>query len=803
MKQKHSLLFFCSLFITTLLAAQSGKVKGTITTSDGKPAQYITIAIEGTQSRSMSDEDGHYEIRNIRPGTWTLEVSAVETATQRRTVTIATNETYTEDFIINETAQQLDAVFVNAHKGTEHASVSLRLKTPLLETPQNIQVVDQPALIQQQVISMSDGLVRNVSGATRVEHWGDLYANITARGSQIQAFRNGFNVVASYWGPLTEDMSFVDRVEFVKGPAGFMLANGDPSGLYNIVTKKPTGVTKGAVNLTLGSFDLYRGSLDLDGALSKDKKLLYRLNIAAQNKGSHRDFEYNNRYVIAPVLSYQLDDKTKLTLEYNGQFAKMTEVGSYYVFSKFGYGTYPINFTLTNPGLPPTKINDQSGYLTFEHAFNTNWKITAQGAYFNYNQAGMSSWPSMMDSATGHLIRNIGLWDAKSNMVLGQVFLNGEFRTGSVRHRILAGVDAANKKYYADWGQSHDLDSVGALFDPENPDYGVPVNGYPVFDRSKPIEERAIAAGGIQTQRYSSVYVQDELAFFSDRLRLTLAGRYTDVSQIYGTGTDFSTAKHFTPRIGLSYSIDKTLSVYGLYDQAFIPQTGTLTGGGEIKPVTGNNIELGIKKNWFHNRWLTTLSVYRILKQNELTADPDNPNPNQPTSIVLGEKVARGVEFDVRGTILPGFTATANYAFTEGLITEVAPGAASAYTVGEIVPGYAKHTSNAWLSYELQKGALQGLGISGGFTSLIDRHTGWSTQGQQLPDYFKLDGGLFYTRNRYRFTLNVFNILNSYLYTGSYYDLPSVYGDWSSVKPAYYYQTEPPRNVRFSVSYRF
>ena len=64
----------------------------------------------------------------------------------------------------------------------------------------------------------------------------------------------------SYWGPLTEDMSFVDHIEFVKGPAGFMLANGDPSGLYNVVTKKPTGQTKGEVSFTLGSFDLIQDS---------------------------------------------------------------------------------------------------------------------------------------------------------------------------------------------------------------------------------------------------------------------------------------------------------------------------------------------------------------------------------------------------------------------------------------------------------------------------------------------------------------------------------------------------------------
>src|SRR3546814_11159908 len=112
---------------------------------------------------------------------------------------------------------------------------------------------------------MSDQLIRNVSGATRLEHWGDLYTNITMRGSQIQAFRNGFNVVNSYWGPLTEDMSFVDHIEFVKGPAGFMLSNGDPSGLYNVVTKKPTGRQQGEVSFTMGSYELYRATVDMDG----------------------------------------------------------------------------------------------------------------------------------------------------------------------------------------------------------------------------------------------------------------------------------------------------------------------------------------------------------------------------------------------------------------------------------------------------------------------------------------------------------------------------------------------------------
>src|SRR5690606_528682 len=121
-----------------------------------------------------------------------------------REIDLSAGEKITADFTIAMDVTQLEEVLVNSRRNTEHASVSLRLKTPLIEVPQNIQVVDNSSFKAQQIISMSDGLIRNVSGATRIEHWGDLYTNITARGSQIQAFRNGFNVVASYWGPLTE-----------------------------------------------------------------------------------------------------------------------------------------------------------------------------------------------------------------------------------------------------------------------------------------------------------------------------------------------------------------------------------------------------------------------------------------------------------------------------------------------------------------------------------------------------------------------------------------------------------------------
>jgi len=772
-------------------------ITGNIKTSNGVAAGHVSIAIKGTRSGTQADEEGRYRLETSRTGTLTLEVSALGMKTLSRAVDVRPGNTYTEDFVIDITSEQLDEVLISKNRGDYNVSMpsaTLRLDAPLLEIPQNIQIVSNKALADQQVISMSDGLIRNVSGAVRLEHWGDLYTNISMRGTQIQAFRNGFNVAASYWGPLTEDMSFVDHIEFVKGPAGFMLANGEPSGSYNVVTKKPTGQTKGEATLTIGEYDLYRAALDLDGKISNSGKLLYRFNASAQTKGSHRANEFNNRYVLAPVIAYQVDDKTKVTAEYTLQYANMSDVGSYYVFGPTpgGYASLPRDFSMVPPGLEPTNIKDQTFLVNMTHEISPDWRLTAQGYYLRYDQVGSSLWPENEMTDDGKIIRGVDIWDAFSEMSLGQAFINGKLTTGGVRHRIVAGIDMGKKNYMADWAQSHALDTAnGGEFDIYNPNLGVPTNGYPAFDRTTSLEARAVLAGGTITQQYKGIYLQDELGFLDNKLRLTLAGRFTSVSQsAWGAAPD--KASHFTPRVGLSWSIDKQTAVYALYDQAFVPQSGRIFGGGKVKPITGNNQEIGIKRNWFDGAWNTSLSVYRILRENELTPDPTRP-PSESYSIVLGQKAARGVEVDVHGRLAPGLDLIANYAYTNAEVTEVAEGV-TIYEVGDDLFGYAANTANSWMTYRIQRGTLKNLGAAAGFTWLWERKTdNWDESDVRLPDYFKVDAGLFWENDQLRITANMFNVLNKYLYSGSYYS-------WNN---AFYWQSETPRNLRLSVGYKF
>lgn len=771
-----------------------GTLKGIVYTMGEKPAVGAVATIKGSKKTALTDNEGVFTF-SLEEGSYDVVISLTGYKTVEQSVKITAGRTTTMNVTMALSNTNLGEVVVSGGKNRykdDELSNSMRLNTPLKEIPQNIQMVSNVALADQQVISMSDGVTRNVSGVTRLEHWGDMYTRINMRGSRVPAFRNGVNL-NSNWGPLTEDMSFVDHIEFVKGPAGFMLANGDPSGLYNVVTKKPTGNGfNGQAGFTIGSFNLYRTTLDLDGNFDKAGKASYRLNLMGQTKGSFRQYEYNDRYSIAPVVRFQLDDRTMLTLEYTLQHAKMSNVGSYYLFSKEGYATADRDVSPLLAGLEPTVIDDHSVFVNLQHQINKDWKLTAQTAYFNYTQQGASMWPSSV-SENNKLIRNVSVWDAASEIKSGQVYLNGIAHTGSIDHRIVAGVDVGSKKYWADWGQVHDLDSTGAEFDQNDPNNAAtPVNGFPEFDRSIPLKERAGMTNTTMNQDYAGLYLQDELGFFENKLRLTIAGRFTYASQA-SYGGEAATASHVTPRIGLSYTVDQNTSVYALYDQAFIPQSGLLRGGGDIKPVTGNNMEAGIKRDWFDGKWNSTLSIYRITKNNELTTDPANA-AGESYSIVLGEKVAQGVEVDIKGEITRGLNLIVNYAYTDSRVTKVSDGVTS-MKVGDKVAGFATHTANAWISYRLMNGPLKGIGISLGGTYMGDRTTwSWGEEGVlDLPDYFRLDGGLFWERGRVRVAANVYNLLNDYLYSGSYYG----YGNY------YYWQAEAPINGRLSVSYNF
>ncbi|MEN9570272.1 MAG: hypothetical protein RL172_1503 [Bacteroidota bacterium] len=778
-------LMLSVLFITaqTVQAQNNAMVKGHIGTTDGSPAENVNVILKGAGKGAISDKEGNYQISDVKNGQYVLQVSIVGLTPQSKKIEVKDNETVQADFVLEENAAQLQTVLVTANPSkyvTDYPSISLRLKTPLIELPQNIQVVTRQTLQDQQIFDMREGVIRNVSGATRSEHW-ETYARIVMRGSRIASFRNGMNVTET-WGPLTEDMSMVERIEFVKGPAGFMLASGEPSGFYNVVTKKPTGITKSEVGMTVGSFGTYRSTLDFDGVLSKDKKVQYRINLMGQLKGTQRDFEYNNRIAIAPVIKFQINPSTSLTAEYTYQHVNMSPIGSNYAYSAKKLGDLPVSFSTLEANMDPTKINDQSLFVTLSHAINSNWKFTGQLAYLYFNQVGSSLWPTGFNGDT--LLRAMSNWDILGNTRVGQFFVNGDVVTGNIKHRLLAGLDMGDKDFYHDWSQGGAITGTQG-FNVYNPVYGtVAASSYPTFDRSLNVKQRGVH----YNNQYSAFYIQDELRLLKEKLRITLAGRYTTTGDADPYAGKVKADK-ITPRFGASYSISSNTSVYAVYDQSFIPQAGATFTGVQFEPITGSNKELGIKKEWLNGRWTASLALYQITKNNELAPDPEH----QYFSVQLGQTKTKGVEVDVRGQLFTGLDVTMNYAYTDAKITKDTEDK----QVDKQVAGTDKHTANVWLNYRIPAGKLKGLGFSFGASHAAGRSAWYGAYDRNLdptmPNYTRFDAAASYQFGKFGVALNVNNLFNANLISGAYYS-------WSSF---YYWQAEAYRNARLSINYKF
>lgn len=373
--------------ITTLIAifgciamalAQSGTITGKVVSEQNTPLADVSIKIRGNNQGTMTNSQGVFTISGLAPSNYTLQISYIGFGSQNVKTQVTANQTTTVPLIVLvEQQQELSEVTVEGHQNkyaVKEPSTSLRLKTAIAKLPQNIQVIGGEVLKDQQVTSIMDGVIRNVSGVTMLEHWGN-FARVNMRGFRLPAFRNGFNVQDT-WGPLSEDMAFVDRIEFVKGPAGFMMAAGEPGGFYNVVTKKPTANSIRNISFMAGSFDTYRASIDLGGKLTKDGKLLYRLNGLYQTADTHRGNEDAVRYGVAPAITYNISDNTSITTELTLQEAE-SYIGSAYVFAPVsdGYGSLDRDFKMTDNNYPASDIEELTLFTTLSHKISDNWKL--------------------------------------------------------------------------------------------------------------------------------------------------------------------------------------------------------------------------------------------------------------------------------------------------------------------------------------------------------------------------------------------------------------------------------------------
>ena len=667
-------------------------------------------------------------------------------------------------------------------------SGSLRIQTPIIELPQNVQSISSQILADQITLNMSEGIVRNVSGARKVEHWDNVYSNVFMRGAGIATYMNGMNV-SSTWGPINPDASIIDRVEFVKGPAGFMGSMGDPAGFYNVVTKKPTGKFANSVRFTTGSYNLFRGEADLDGVLIKDGVLDYRLNLMGSSNKSWVENDKTSKIIVAPSITFRPTKTTTFTAQYNYQYLKFNQPGAY-LMSNDGYASLNVHTNFNDPNFKKTEVKDQSLFLSLDQKLFKDWVWSTQYSYMDLNYDGGSWWGTFDPNNKDILNRTLSNWQAKGKNHIFQTYVRGSLNTGNIVHKIIAGFDYGDRKYDADFSSFQGKFPINIY----NVHYGVDPSTLPTSDFYS--LNTTAPFYNDQGVKYTSYYAQDQIEMFNNKLRITLAGRYTSGKTYAGYPNlgevKPDTAGEFTPRVGVSYSIMKDFSVYGIYDKTFVPQSGTGIKQTTITdPFRGQNIEFGLKKDWFGGKWNTTFAAYEIRRKNILVNGNKDLNEGNPFQIATGEQRARGFETDIKGEIVKGLNIVINYAYTDAKTVKDT----NVSRIGVQSPGNAKNVQNTWISYRFENGTLKGFGISAGYQYQGGRQSWFgvdATKDQSLPDYFDTNFGVSYVAKKFDINLLLNNTLNRKLYSGYRGDG----GEYAWIYNA-------PRNWRLSIGYKF
>jgi len=630
-----------------------------------------------------------------------------------------------------------------------NASTATRTDTPIRDIPTSIQVIPQQVLEDQNVLRLQDAL-QNVSGVSKYGNYGGTGAgSYNIRGfSQDGNFRNGFRDNDFYSLPETAN---IERVEVLKGPASVLFGQVEPGGIINIVTEQPLSEPYYSLGFEVGNYDFYRTTLDISGPLNSDKSLLYRLNVAYQNADSFRDFVETERVFIAPVVTWNISDRTTLTVDFEYLYDDPLYDRGLSALSD-GSLVLPIERFLGYSSLDDYHQARYRGGFTFEHQFSDNWQLRNALAISSNRLGGQRTDVNGTLQDDRFIPRELRDDEFVVENYGVQTELTGNFDTGAIAHQLLLGFELSRK--------TRVYNTVSAdlpLIDIFDPDYEISLptelpNAFQLADR--------IDALGL--------YLQDQITL-TDNLKLLVGGRFdfTDQEENYPLDgiSNNQSDEAFSPRLGIVYQPIEPISLYASYSRSFVPVVGRSATNSPFVPQRGTQYEVGIKGEFFDGRLLATLAGYEITKTNVLTFDPADPD----FSIQVGEQRSRGIELDVAGEILPGWNIIASYAHTDAEVTED-----NLLPVGSRLANVPENSASLWTTYELQNGSLQGLGFGLGLFFVGDRagFAGSDPPEFELPSYLRTDAAVYYRRNNWKAAINIKNLFGiEYYETHQGYDI--------------------------------
>jgi len=813
------ILLMLQVFANKVVAQPSASyVQGTVQDANGNPLEKASIRVLLTNFAVLSDQQGKFKAGPLKEGTYELQITLVGYKSVYHTVSVKAGEDKEESITMVLANEQLQTVEITGRKEKSYTNSSTfigsKTETPVRDLPQSVSYATKELIADQGLMRVGE-IVKNFSGVNQFS----FYDDITIRGFRINGgsntqLLNGLRTTTGFWKqPLA---NYLERVEVLKGPSSALFGNASPGGVINRVTKKPLDENRKSLSFSVGSFNNIRALADFTGPVTKDKTLLYRLNLGYEDAQSFRDLQFDKNIVIAPSFSFLPSDRTRINFDmvYNDSKGRLDRGQS--VFGNGDLYSTPISQSMSTG-------NDYLNEQTYSVTASLNHRFTDRLSFnVAYMKTGYSEDLSEHRSANGYAVDSAGA--VIESLVARQVFIRKRKRfvdnlsaffnfnatTGKIDHKMVLGYDYAQEVLPVGGSQLtasgyRNVANTGSIarFDPsKKANYLLDKSGNPVpnvssFDLANILASQQIQdmskyfyASTIVTPTYyhlNAFYLQDQLRL--GKLQLLLGLRYERYKDIVGYKTEKEENTYqdvLLPRVGLVFSATSQVNFYGTYVQGYNPQTASAlanpNAGGPFDPLENDMTEFGVKSVWLDGHLNITAAVYQINQRNTLYNANDESNPDLMRQI--GKERSRGIELDVLGTLLPNWSIIASYAYNDAVITE----SLTAAEIGVQKPNAPKNSANIWTRYSLNSGLLNGLGFGIG-ANYVDRRNVSLNMEQTLPSYTLLNAALYYNVGKVQLQGNFNNLTNKTHWVGGY--------DYIRLFPG------APRNFLLTLGYTF
>lgn len=580
--------------------------------------------------------------------------------------------------------------------------------TPIIETPQSLSVVTSDEIRDRQAETMAQALSYTPGFTASSTAFNRTADRFRIRGFSVESatggsLRDGLRLQTNSYDGIQEPYG-LERVEVIRGAASVLYGQLSPGGMVNGVSKRPTEAPLHELNLQAGSNDRKQLSADFSGPLAGSDTLSYRLTLLSRNSDTQQDHLNDDRFYIAPALTWRPDEDTSLTLLsfYQKTDTRFPAPLAYQLVEGVGKGAFTIG---RHDFIGEPDYDDMNGEMSalgyeFSHNFNEHFTVNHKLRYsesdvkWRYLQAQTSAAAIRNAANTGILARQYSDRHERARTLATDTNIVSKWQLGSVEHTALVGFDGYDISY-----DSHNFRGAAPSLDLSRYNYGQPVvvNRNPATDRGSQLDTLQ-----------KGVYFQDQIKF-DDKWVLQLGGRHDWADQQQKAHRNDAKASQSdeatTWRAGLVYLADNGLAPYISYSESFFPVSVAEVTGQRFDPTEGKQYEVGVRYQPKDSNLLLSAAVYELTQTNVLKQDPATEEYRQ-----TGEVRSRGLELEAKADITSALSMIATYAYTDARTTK----SAIAAEVGQRTDETPYHQAALWTSYDFVNWGIAQLTVGAG-----------------------------------------------------------------------------------------